>query len=127
MRVEMDDRGGNLELVLPYATIEPIRDLLLQMFWGEKFGRDSIWESHLAGELCKMSLNIEAVLDEQVLPLDKVASLRLGDTLMLQAQPNLPVVMRCGRINMFKGHMGRAGNKVAIRVDETFLGRDEAP
>lgn len=127
MRVDMDDRGGNLELVLPYATIEPIRDLLLQMFWGEKFGRDSIWESHLAGELWKMSLNLEAVLDEQVLPLNKVASLRLGDTLMLQAQPNSPIILRCGGINMLKGHMGRAGNQVAIRVDETLLERDETP
>ena len=126
LRVEMDDRGGNIELVLPYATLEPIRDLLLQMFSGEKFGRDSIWETHLAGELWNMSLDIDAVLDEQVLSLDKVASLCLGDTLMLQAQPNSPVVLRCGRVNILKGHMGRAGNRVAIRVDETLLERGEA-
>ena len=126
MRVEMDDRGGNIELVLPYATLEPIRDLLLQMFSGEKFGRDSIWETHLAGELWNMSLDIDAVLDEQMLSLDKVASLCLGDTLMLQAQPNSPVVLRCGRVNILKGHMGHAGNRVAIRVDETLLERGEA-
>ena len=37
----MEDRGGRLELLLPYATLEPVRELLLQMFMGEKFGRDS--------------------------------------------------------------------------------------
>ena len=42
LRVDMEDRGGRLELMLPYATFEPIRELLLQMFMGEKFGRDSI-------------------------------------------------------------------------------------
>ena len=26
----MEDRGGKLELMLPYATLEPVRDLLLQ-------------------------------------------------------------------------------------------------
>ena len=40
LRIDMEDRGGTIELLLPYATIEPIRDVLLQMFMGEKFGRD---------------------------------------------------------------------------------------
>ena len=44
LRIDMEDRGGNIELLLPYATIEPIRAVLLQMFMGEKFGRDPIWE-----------------------------------------------------------------------------------
>src|SRR3546814_9511068 len=41
LRIDMEDRGGKLELLLPYATLEPVRELLLQMFMGEKFGRDS--------------------------------------------------------------------------------------
>src|SRR6201991_713532 len=32
LRIDMEDRGGNIELLLPYATIEPIRNVLLQMF-----------------------------------------------------------------------------------------------
>ena len=51
LRIDMEDRGCRLELMLPYATLEPVRELLLQMFMGEKFGRDSIWETHLANEL----------------------------------------------------------------------------
>src|SRR4030088_241030 len=30
LRIDMEDRGGNIELMLPYATIEPISPLLLQ-------------------------------------------------------------------------------------------------
>ena len=41
LRVDMEDRGGRIEILLPYATLEPIRELLLQMFMGEKFGRES--------------------------------------------------------------------------------------
>jgi len=47
MRIDMGDRGGRVEILIPYATLEPVRELLLQMFMGEKFGRDSIWETHL--------------------------------------------------------------------------------
>ena len=32
LRIDMDGRGGRLELLLPYATLEPVRELLLQMF-----------------------------------------------------------------------------------------------
>ncbi len=126
MRVDMDDRGGYLEMVLPYATLEPIRELLLQMFYGEKFGRDSIWESHLASELWHMMVEIDAVLDKQTLPLHKVADLRVGDTLELQAGVKSPVVLSCGGIYMAKGRMGRAGDKVAIRIDETLVKHGEA-
>src|SRR5450631_1929634 len=64
LRIDMEDRGGRTELLLPYATLEPIRKLLLQQFMGEKFGRDSIWESHLATELWSTSVEIDAILDE---------------------------------------------------------------
>src|SRR5216684_142757 len=64
LRIDMEDRGGRLELMLPYATLEPVRELLLQMFMGEKFGRDSIWEGHLAGELWHTDVDVTAVLDE---------------------------------------------------------------
>src|ERR1700691_6432705 len=61
LRIDMEDRGGRTELLLPYSTLEPIRKLLLQQFMGEKFGRDSIWESHLATELWSTSIEIEAI------------------------------------------------------------------
>ncbi|MEE9318552.1 MAG: flagellar motor switch protein FliM, partial [Rhodospirillales bacterium] len=60
LRIDMEDRGGRLELLLPYATLEPVRELLLQMFMGEKFGRDSIWETHLAEELWMTDVDLEA-------------------------------------------------------------------
>ena len=119
LRVDMDERGGNLEVILPYATLEPIRELLLQMFLGEKFGRDSIWETHLATELWQTNVDIEAVLDEQVIPLRKIADLRLGDTFMLHARRDSRIVLRCGGVPMLFGRMGRSGNNVAICVEST--------
>ena len=56
---------SEIQAWIPYATLEPVRELLLQMFMGEKFGRDSIWESHLASELWMTDIEIEAVLDER--------------------------------------------------------------
>src|SRR5450631_631417 len=41
LRIDMEDRGGNIFFFKDSATTEPIRGVLLQMFMGEKFGRDS--------------------------------------------------------------------------------------
>ena len=117
LRVDMDERGGNLEIIYPYATLEPIRELLLQMFLGEKFGRDSIWETHLATELWHTNMQIDAVLDEQMVPLRQIANLRVGDTFMLNARPDSRIVMRCGGVAMMYGRMGRSGDNVAICIE----------
>ncbi len=121
LRVDMDERGGHLEIIFPYATLEPIRDLLLQMFLGEKFGRDSIWENHLAAEVWKTYVDIEAVLDKQIVSLGEIAKLRLGDTFMLRAGPESAVILRCGGIPMLSGRMGRSGSNVAICIESAGI------
>ncbi len=120
LRVDMEDRGGRLELMLPYATLEPVRELLLQMFMGEKFGRDSIWENHLATELWSTDVEIEAVLDEQVMTLGQVMNLEVGKTIMFNAAPESIIMMRCGGVPMVEGRMGRMGNNIAIKVDRAL-------
>ena len=107
LRIDMEDRGGRIELLLPYATLEPIRKMLLQQFMGEKFGRDNIWESHLATELWTTQMEVRAVLDEQQLGLRKVLDLKVGDTLMLNATPDSLVELRAGAIPLTRGRMGR--------------------
>jgi len=116
LRIDMEDRGGRLELLLPYATLEPVRELLLQMFMGEKFGRDSIWETHLAEELWMTEIELTAVMDEQTMRLKDVFDLRVGSRIMFNANPDSPVEMRCGDIPMYTGKMGRKGDRVSIQV-----------
>jgi flagellar motor switch protein FliM len=116
LRIDMEDRGGELELLLPYATIEPIREVLLQMFMGEKFGRDPIWEGHLATEIGQAEISVDAVLYEAKLPLKRMMNLEVGDTLMLELKPDAMVSVRCGDITLSEGRMGRVGDRVAVRV-----------
>ena len=120
LRIDMEDRGGRIELLLPYSTIEPVRELLLQMFMGEKFGRDSIWEGHLATEIWSTDVAIEAVLDETMRPLRDIMALNVGDTMVLNATPDSPVQLRCGDIKVLRGKMGRVSNNVAVQIDKNM-------
>jgi len=120
LRIDMEDRGGTVELLLPYATIEPIRDVLLQMFMGEKFGRDPIWEGHLATEIGQAEIGVDAVLYEAKLPLRQLMKLEVGDTLPLDIKPDAIVTVRCGDVALTEGRMGRVGDRVAVRVTKSL-------
>ena len=117
LRIDMEDRGGRIELLLPYATLEPIRKMLLQQFMGEKFGRDNIWEGHLATELWTTQMEVRAVLDEQQVPLSRVLNMQVGDTLMLNATPESLVELRAGAIPLTRGRMGRRNHAIAVRAE----------
>ncbi|KWV46488.1 flagellar motor switch protein FliM [Bradyrhizobium macuxiense] len=120
LRIDMEDRGGNVELLLPYATIEPIRNVLLQMFMGEKFGRDPIWEGHFATEVAQAEISVDAVLYEADIPLKQLMRLKVGDTLPLEIGADSLVSVRCGNVTLTEGRMGRVGDRVAIRVTKNL-------
>ena len=125
LRVDMEDRGGRFEILLPYATLEPVRELLLQQFMGEKFGRDTIWETHLANELWSTEVDLQAILDEQTMSLKDVMDFQIGTTMMLNAHPDSIVRLSCGGVPLMRGRMGRVGDHVAIRVVQGLHKQEE--
>lgn len=116
LRIDMEDRGGKIEIMLPYATIEPIRDLLLQMFMGEKFGRDPIWEGHLATEVFASDVELDALLFDREMSLNDVMKLDVGQTLLLDTGPQDPVKVRCGDVLLTEGLMGRHEGNISVQV-----------
>ena len=117
LRIDMEDRGGRMEMLLPYATLEPVRELLLQQFMGEKFGRDSIWETHLAEELWATEIELDVVLDEQPMRLSDVINLREGDRILLNSPPGASVQVRCGAVALFDARIGRRNTRVAVKIE----------
>ncbi len=121
LRIDMEDRGGRVELLLPYATLEPVRELLLQQFMGEKFGRDSIWETHLAEQLWHTEVELSVVLDEQTMRLSDVINLKPGHQLLLNTAPGGVVSVRCGPVALFEGRMGQKNNNVAVKIERELV------
>lgn len=125
LRVDMGERGGRMEILIPYATLEPIRELLLQMFMGEKFGRDSIWENHLTQELHKTDVQLQAILGEVTVPLLEMLNWKIGDQVMLNTQVNDQLELRCGQFPMFKGPVGQKLGHIAVRIEKYIVPEEE--
>lgn len=117
MRIDMGDRGGRVEILIPYATLEPVRELLLQMFMGEKFGRDSIWETHLTNELYQTDVHLQAVMGEKIVMLRDMLNWTKGTLVMFNTKPSDQVEMRCGDFPMYLGPLGQKEGNIAVRIE----------
>lgn len=115
LRIDVEDRGGRLALVLPHGALAAIRKTPPRQTMSE--GRDNIWEGQLASELWAARLDVCAVLDDFQRPLRKLLDLKVGDTLMLDALPDAGVKLKCGGVDLGVGRVGRMGHSLAVCVE----------
>ncbi|WP_404337393.1 flagellar motor switch protein FliM [Sphingomonas sp. MMS12-HWE2-04] len=115
-RVDMDGRGGRFTLVFPYATLEPVRDKLLQRFMGEKSGRDGVWEAHMAAEIRKTNVTVNVLLGEKPMSIASLKALEIGQTIALHKSPDDPLDVACGGVTLAQAQIGQRSGKVAVRL-----------
>ena len=125
LRIDMGDRSGRIEIMIPYATLEPIREILLQMFMGEKFGRDSIWESHLTRELFQTDIHLSAILGETSVSLNDILNWKVGSTVVLNTRPDDLIEMRVGQHPMFMAKIGQKQGQIAASIEEYIEPKQE--
>lgn len=121
--VDMGDRSGNMDLVIPYATLEPVREKLSQQFMGENFGSDSVWENHLISEIMETSVTVSTVFEEAFYPLSQILDLKKGSVLRLPHKRGSPyqVRMECDGTPMFIGTLGKAKTMQVVRIDQRLI------
>jgi flagellar motor switch protein FliM len=121
--IEMEDRKGHFDIVLPYATIEPVREILLQNFMGEKFGRDNIWEGHLADRLWDAELNIDASLPPEEFSLGEILDWQEGSQIILSSTMQSPIHLKIAGYELMVGRLGQKNGHVAVKVNEILFGK----
>ena len=117
-RLQIEERGGCFDIILPHATLEPVRDLLLHQFMGERLGRDNLWEAHLAEDLHEASIELEAVLGEQVMSLGDLIDLKIGSQIQFATTADDLIQLRCGWVPMFSGKTGNRRGRIAVQIEE---------
>jgi flagellar motor switch protein FliM len=115
-RVDMEGRGGRFSILLPNATLEPVRQKLLQRFMGQKIGRGSIWEEHMAREMRQTAVPVDVVLGEKVMRLDDVRTMAVGQTIEFNVAPDDPLEIKSGGITLGRAQIGQRHNNIAVRL-----------
>jgi flagellar motor switch protein FliM len=115
-RIDMEGRGGTFDIVLPYATIETVRDKLVQRFAGEKLGRDSMWEKHMTAELIAAEMEVEAVLGERSIRVQDYMPFEVGQTISLGCDADDPIDLACNGVRIGQVTIGRRAGQIAVQL-----------
>lgn len=128
LNVSLEDRGGKLDFLIPFNTLEKIRSVLAQPFLGGKLGGDSSWRKQLTAKIEDTTVTLDALLCELKLPMTEVLSWQKGQTVQLGIDAEHEVTLVCSDRPMFRGAMGRRANgSVALRLTEEIEGKDGTP
>jgi flagellar motor switch protein FliM len=120
VKINMNDSGGVAEFVLPYTTIEPVKELLLQMFAGEAIGNDDSWKITLSDEVKQSEVKISAELGKKNISLKELSSLKVGSTLILDKDREEPIKLTYRDIPIFMGKIGSFRKNYAVNISQKF-------
>lgn len=114
LKIEVDEQTKNIQILIPYKTIEPVKEQMQQVFLGDKFGNDIEWEQSLLSSVYGVDLPIEAVITDRISTVEEIAKLNIGDTFVLDHTKDQDIKVRSGNIDLFTGKIGKVGKKLAV-------------
>mgnify|MGYP003394220947 CR=1 FL=1 len=114
--VELEHASGTIAVVVPYATLEPIKEKLNAGFQpdGDRF--EKVWTSQLHQHLANTNLNCKVNLGETNLTVGDLVNLNIGDVIPLTQDADGELDLLVEGISRFKCLFGVSRGNRAIQV-----------
>jgi len=116
LHVELEGGGGELHITLPYAAIEPLRDLLEAGVQSDRAEGDARWARSLREEIEDAELTLTTVLGNARITLGQLLDLKTGDVLPCDFEGR--VTLSSEGVPLFRGTCGHSRGLHAVRIDE---------
>ena len=115
--VELENANGTITIVIPYSTIEPIRQKLQSGFQIESDQTDKkLWTTIIRDQLMETDLNVKVNLGETEIKLQDLMTLKVGDVIPLDQDSTGEFNVAVEGVNKFKGYYGIHHGTVAMQV-----------
>lgn len=114
--LEMEASAGKLIFCIPYACLEPIRNLLDVGFQSGQLQVDLAWLERFKDRLIETPVNIIAELGRTEIKGKDVLSLEVGDVLLLDRSPTDKMDVRVEGVLKFRGYPGVFKGNRAIKI-----------
>ena len=121
-RFETESVGGNkgfVDLVYPYASLKPLRDLLRNRVQADGSEESDLkWRNDLTKAVGDSMVELQVLLGQVVDDYQRIETLKEGDLLFFK-KPELATVY-IGGLPAFDCQVGMAGPNVAIRIEKSL-------
>jgi flagellar motor switch protein FliM len=114
------DSTGSVDVVYPFGSLKPIRDLLRSRVQTGDGNEESerAWRDELFSAVGDAQLELKIMLGQFQIPLARFTELRPGEVFYLRKPESVRVMI--GDIPVFDAQVGRTGAAKAIRIDQSI-------
>ncbi|MFN3296162.1 flagellar motor switch protein FliM [Caldimonas sp.] len=120
--LEIGDTTGTVHFCIPYATLEPIRDILYSTVQGDSAEPDRRWVKLLTHQIQAAEVELVAELGTAPATVEQLLSLKPGDFLELDLAPAIEA--KVDGVPVFECQYGTSNGKYAIRIEKLLTGQD---
>ena len=119
--VELEKVSGTIKIVIPYATLEPIKSKLSVGFQSEQLEVDFIWINRIKEQIMGTSANVLVKLGEADITVRDLLELKPGDIIQLDSDATQPLDIHVEGIPKFKGIPGLLKGNRALKIVESLF------
>jgi len=123
-QVEIGDIAGAIHFCMPYATLEPIRDVLYSSTQGDSVEVDRRWVNVLTQEIQAAEVVLVAELARANATIEQLMAIKPGDFIELDRKSKIEATI--AGVPVFECHYGTHNAKYALRIDRSLRGNDLA-
>ena len=120
-KIELDGGGGELHVTMPYAMIEPIRDLLDSGMQSDRMEHDENWNRTLREEIEEAEVELTPVLGHSTLSLGRLVDLKPGDVIPCDFDGE--VTLFAEGVPVLRGGYGLSRGQQAVKVSQRVMRR----
>jgi len=112
--VELEGGGGELHVAMPWAMLEPIRELLDAGVQSDRVEKDENWIRALRTQLQDAEVELSSTLARRTITLRELCQFKVGDVIPIDLPPT--VALEVEHSPLFTGEFGIHNGKNAIKV-----------
>lgn len=114
--IEFGGISGAFHVLMPYAMIEPIRELLYSTVQGEHMVTDQRWMRTLSKQVQSADVELTVVLGHARVSLDQVLKMRDGDIIQLDTDDT--IVAQVDGVPVMECKYGVSNGQYALKVEK---------
>jgi flagellar motor switch protein FliM len=114
--LEIGDTSGTIHFCIPYATLEPIRDILFSSIQGDSAEPDRRWVKLLTQQIQSAEVELVAELGHAPATVEQLLAFKPGDFIELDLEKIIQA--KVDGVPVFEAYYGTSDNKYALRVEK---------
>ena len=118
--LEIGDTSGTIHFCTPYATLEPIRDVLYSTTQSDSNEPDRRWINLLTTQIQAAEVELVAELAQAPATVEQLLAFKPGDFVELDLNPRIQA--KVVGVPVFDCHYGTSNGRYALKVDQLLTG-----